>query len=233
MGTRPIDIANKLEISTSALRHYESWGIVPPVERASNGYRLYTEEHIAYFECIRAMYPAFGMELVRNVMMKLQRNELDDALWLVNEQQARLHQDKTIAEKTVRVLESEELDKLEPKGKVKWMTIGEVSTETGVPSSAIRHWEKEGLLSLPRDAENGYRKFNRVQFRQILMIRTLRSSHHPLDMIRHVLAELEQNDVDQARRIARESLTYLNHLNHNQVKGVHYLYTLCRTIGLL
>ncbi|MFC7440523.1 MerR family transcriptional regulator [Laceyella putida] len=56
------------------------------------------------------------------------------------------------------------------------MAIGEVSTLTGVSSSAIRHWENERLISLPRDQVNGYRKFNRTQIRQIQMIRILRSA---------------------------------------------------------
>jgi len=61
LTVRPIDIARKLNISTSALRHYEDWGIIPPVERGANGYRVYTEVHVAYFECIRAMNAGFGM----------------------------------------------------------------------------------------------------------------------------------------------------------------------------
>ncbi|GAE05615.1 transcriptional regulator, MerR family [Paenibacillus sp. JCM 10914] len=39
---KPIEIAKELHISTSALRHYESWGVVPAPERDKNGYRLYT-----------------------------------------------------------------------------------------------------------------------------------------------------------------------------------------------
>ena len=34
---RGIEIAKKLNISTSALRHYESWGLVPKVEGSKDG----------------------------------------------------------------------------------------------------------------------------------------------------------------------------------------------------
>ncbi len=34
-----IEIAKKMNISTSALGHYESWGLIPKVVRAENGYR--------------------------------------------------------------------------------------------------------------------------------------------------------------------------------------------------
>ena len=62
-----IQIAKKLNISTSALRHYESWGLIPKIER-KNGYRIYTKEHEAYFQCIRALNAGFGMDLVKRVM---------------------------------------------------------------------------------------------------------------------------------------------------------------------
>ncbi len=110
---RPIDIARRLNISTSTLRNYESLGLVPPVPRAANGYRVYTEEHVAYFECIRAMIPGFGIPITREVVRKLQKQEVDEALWLVNEQQALLHREKVLTEKTIRLLETDELDKLE------------------------------------------------------------------------------------------------------------------------
>lgn len=233
MTIRPIDIARKLNISTSALRHYEDWGIVPPIERAPNGYRIYTDEHIAYFECIRAMLPGYGMGLTSDTMRKLQRGEVDEVLWKVKEAQADLHREKTIADKTVQILETQALDNLDSKGKRKWMTIGEVSAETTIPSSAIRHWEKMGLLTIARDQENGYRKFNSTHLRQILLIRTLRSAVYSLDVINQVIQEVDHNRVDQARKIARDSLQYLNQLNQDQFRGAHYLYRLCRQLKLI
>lgn len=64
-------IATKSNISTSALKHYEAWGLIPTVERASNGYRIYTQEHESYFQCIRALKSGFGMDLVKEVMPRI------------------------------------------------------------------------------------------------------------------------------------------------------------------
>jgi DNA-binding transcriptional MerR regulator len=91
---RPAEIANQLGISTSSLRNYEAKGIVPPANRASNGYRVYTKEHAAYFACIVAMSPGFGMEITSAVLTHLQRRELGPALWLINDAQAATHEDK-------------------------------------------------------------------------------------------------------------------------------------------
>lgn len=233
MSIRPIDIARKLNISTSALRHYGEWGIVPAPERAANGYRLYTEEHLAYFECIRAMNAGFGMQVTKDVMMKIQNKETEDAFWLVNEQQARLHHNKMIAEKTVQILGSIELDDANAKHRRKWMTIGEVSKETQIPSTTIRHWEKMGLLDVSRDNDNGYRKFNRSHVRKVLIIGTLRAAVYSLEVIKQVIEELDGHNVEQARQIARDSLKYLNYLNQARIKGIHTLYRLCNVLKLI
>lgn len=80
---RPIDIVKKLNVSTSSLRSYEARGIVPPTEQLSSGYRVYTERHVAYFECIVAMSPGIGMEITSTVLKKLQLKELYSALWII------------------------------------------------------------------------------------------------------------------------------------------------------
>ncbi|WP_127580130.1 MerR family transcriptional regulator [Paenibacillus koleovorans] len=234
MKARPIDIARKLHISTSTLRHYEAWGLVPPIERAANGYRIYTEEHIAYFESIRAMYPAFGMDVVRQAMHSLMRGDADAALWAVNEAQAKLRQDKVMADKTIQLLESSVLDHVEETGGTgKWMSIGEVAAETNIPGSAIRHWEKEGLIAPGRDPDNGYRRFNRAHLRQLLLIRTLRTAVYSLEVIKQVLEEIERQDVEHARQTVRDTLQYLNKLNQAQCRGIHYLYKQCGVLRLL
>src|SRR5690554_4587524 len=178
---RPIDIAKKLTITTSALRHYESWGIIPIVERGDNGYRIYTEVHVAYFECIRAMQTGFGMDVVRKVMKLMLYNKVKEACWLVNEVQVNLHHEKRSVEQALQVLEVEvlehkKLDTYPSKlSKKEWYSIGEAAKELGVAHSTIRHWEKEGLIEPHRDVESGYRNYSRADLRKLLVIRTLRT----------------------------------------------------------
>ncbi|MFD1953324.1 MerR family transcriptional regulator [Paenibacillus thailandensis] len=226
MSVRPIDIARKLQISTSALRHYEEWGIIPPVERGPNGYRLYTETHVAYFECIRAMSAGFGMGTTADALRLLLKGEVDSALWIVNKAQADLHKEKLQAEKTIQALDMKELDHVDARGRKRWMTIGEVAKEAMVPTSAIRHWEKMGLLSVSRNGSNGYRTFSPTQIRQILIIATLRTAVWSLDTIKEVIRELDYNNLEQARRIAKDSLAYLNAVNRSRMRGIRCLYRL-------
>ncbi|MFD2831128.1 MerR family DNA-binding transcriptional regulator [Corticicoccus populi] len=99
---RGIEIAKKLNISTSALKHYESWGLVPKVEREKNGYRIYTSEHEAYFQCIRALNAGFGMDLVKKVIPLIINGKIHDALWLINKAQVDLYTEKKSSTKNSR-----------------------------------------------------------------------------------------------------------------------------------
>lgn len=142
---KPIELARELHISTSALRHYESWGVVPSPDRSANGYRLYTKVHLAYFRCLRAMFPGFGFTTTYEVLRNIQNADTDAAFWLVNKEQADLQHEKATADQTLELLKNLELPTVANNKLKKHMTIGETATFTGVSKSAIRHWEKEGL----------------------------------------------------------------------------------------
>lgn len=234
---RPIDIAQKLNITTSALRHYESWGIIPEVERGENGYRIYTEVHVAYFECIRAMHTGFGMDVVRKVMKLMLENKMKEACWLINEVKVNLHHEKRSVEQALEVLEvevkeHERLDMYPSKlSKKKWYSIGEAAKELGVAHSTIRHWEKEGLIEPHRDAESGYRKYSRADLRKLLVIRTLRTAVYSLDIVRDVLAEIDHHNMAHALKLAQDSLIHIDNLIVEQLRGSYYLYKLYEAIN--
>lgn len=221
-----IEIAKKLNISTSALRHYEAWGLVPFVERAANGYRIYTKEHEAYFQCIRAMYAGFGMDLIREVMPRIIRGEKLDALWLINKAQVNLHAEKETVQRTVEMLDLKELNDLTKYHHNNSFTIGEVAEEANVSASAIRHWEKEGLIKPERQQKSGYRIYGPSDIRKVLIIRTVQRVVYSLDTVREVLSELDKHNVAQAKEIALKSLQYIDYALVEQVRGIAYLQNL-------
>lgn len=223
---KPSDIAKKLDVSTSALRHYEKWGIVPPPERKSNGYRIYTEEHLAYFQCIRAMYPGFGMATVRKTMPLLQQEKFTEALWEINKIQAELYQKKQQAMQALEILKPEQMEDFLKKRSKKWYTIGEVEREIEVPATTIRHWEMEGLITPRRHPDNGYRQYSQEDVRQLLIIRTVQSSVFFLETVREVLDKIDQQSFEKAREITEDSLAYMDYQIEQQLRGAYYLYNL-------
>ncbi len=226
MELKPIDIARKLDVGTSALRHYEEWGIVPKALRKQNGYRVYTKEHEAYFQCIRAMYHGFGMATVRKIMPMIQQNNFTEALWEVNAIQSDLYQRKQQATKALEILKPENMQSFLEKRNKKWYTIGEVEKEIEVPASTLRHWEKEQLINPARDPESGYRMYNREDIRRLLIIKTVQSSVYLLDIVREVLEKINQHSLTEARKITMDSLAYMDYQIEQQLRGAHYLYIL-------
>jgi len=226
MELSPIDIAKNLDVGTSALRHYEKWGIVPEAIRKANGYRIYTEEHEAYFQCIRAMYHGFGMAVVRKIMPMIQQNKFTSALWEVNKAQADLFQRKEQATKALEILKPENMQRFMDKRNKEWYTIGEVEKEIEVPATTLRHWEKEGLIKPDRDPESGYRMYNHEDIRRLLIIRTVQSSVYLLDSVREVMEKINRHSISEARKITMDSLAYMDNKIEQQLRGAHYLYTL-------
>jgi DNA-binding transcriptional MerR regulator len=230
---KPIEIARELQISTSALRHYESWGVVPAPARSDNGYRQYTKVHLAYFRCLRAMFPAFGVALTCEVLRCIQRADMDKAFWMVNKEQAHLQQEKVAADQTLELLQDLHLP-LMPNRKLKHhMTIGEAASFAGVTTSAIRHWEKEGLLTPERDPENGYRLFTPLHLRKILLIRTLRSTVYFLQNMREIVDAVEHHSIEQAKKVTQKAILSIHERNRGQFRGVHALVELCKVLELI
>ncbi|MBS4210041.1 TioE family transcriptional regulator [Bacillus sp. FJAT-50079] len=230
---KPIEIARALQISTSALRHYESWGVVPAPERAENGYRLYTPVHLAYFRCLRAMFPGFGFSVTYEVLRHVQNNQIDQAFWLVNEEQAKLHHEKKSADQTLTLLQDPKLDLLNDEKLKPLMTIGDVAAITNVQPSAIRHWEKEGLVTPERNPENGYRLYTPVHVRQILLIRTLRKTIYFLEHMKEIVHAVEHQSIEKAKKVTEQALMSIHQRNRQQFNGVHQLVALCTEIELI
>jgi len=72
-----------------------------------------------------------------------------------------------------------------------WLTIGEVATRTGVAASALRYYEREGLMAADRTA-GGQRRYHREVLRRVAFIRIAQRVGLTLDEIRTALASLPQ-----------------------------------------
>jgi MerR family redox-sensitive transcriptional activator SoxR len=66
------------------------------------------------------------------------------------------------------------------------LTIGELSARSGVPASALRFYEREGLIHSRRTSGN-QRRYHRTTLRRVAFIRASQSVGIPLAQIREVL----------------------------------------------
>lgn len=67
------------------------------------------------------------------------------------------------------------------------MNISQLESRTGITKQNIRFYEKRGLLSPRRNAENNYRKYTEADIRTLQVIKVLRKLDMPIDEIALVL----------------------------------------------
>src|SRR5260221_9684395 len=84
------------------------------------------------------------------------------------------------------------------------LSIGEVAERTGVAVSAMRYYEKEGLLS-SRRSDGGQRRYHRDVLRRVAFIRVAQRVGLTLEEIRAALATLPAGPTPPKADLARLS----------------------------
>lgn len=102
--------------------------------------------------------------------------------------------------------------------------IKAITKMTGLTSKTLRHWEAVGLLSPVRD-QNDYRLYSEQDIAQIFYIMSLRKLDLPLDQIKNILSEDQEEKETLRQHLTRlnEQLEHLEklieHLSHKLEKG--------------
>ena len=87
------------------------------------------------------------------------------------------------------------------------LTIGEVSTRSGVAPSALRFYEAEGLISARR-SEGNQRRYDRAMLRRIAFIQAGRAAGIPLERIHAALETLPKDRPPTSRDWQRLSRSW-------------------------
>lgn len=229
MQLRPIDIARKLKVSTTMLRHYEEFGMIPEVLRSPSGYRIFTEEHVAYFACIREMMHGFTLTEIAHMLQPVMEHRIDDALWMANNAQVTLLNDKFVCENIrKRFLQKRKRMTLD-----KEFTIDAVSKATGIIPSTIRYWDNIGLISANRRTDNNYRTFTQKNIDEVLIIQALklamraRGERYAVEQIRKTMEQFDFDNSNYIATIVTSIESHLSMLNRAQIRSISALYQLC------
>ena len=233
MEYRPIDIARKLNISTSTLRVYEDMEIIPPVKRTESGYRVFTQVHIDYFTCIRTMIKGYSLAFTGDLLKEYMKGNKDKALWMITKSQADLYNEKIRLERVgINLLENlNDKSKNLKEDKNKLMTINEISKITDVKITTIRHWANIGLIKSARGEESNYRLFKEDQIKEILIIHALKYSlkvkynYYNMEILKEELNNFKYNESNTRDLIENINL-YLDKVNLETIKSISAFYEL-------
>ncbi|MBD8025039.1 MerR family DNA-binding transcriptional regulator [Ureibacillus sp. Re31] len=216
----PKQIANALNVSTTTLRRYEEQDLIPVVPRTDSNHRFYKSIHFQAFATIRALLKGYDIPIVYEVMRMIKNSRFAKALWLVNEQQFHIQVEKQRVEEILTMIQNTELTQYKKVKLNEWMSIGEAAKIAGVNTSAIRHWENEGLVHSERNKENGYRMFSIPELRKILIISSLRKTVYYIENMKILLNDLDTGNYDKIERSFQVALENLNNKLLLQLKGI-------------
>ncbi|HDR8061426.1 MerR family transcriptional regulator [Bacillus thuringiensis] len=219
----PKQIANVLNVSTTTLRRYEEQNLIPVVPRTESNHRFYTSIHFQAFITIRALLKGYDIPIVYKVMRMIKNVKFEEALWLINEQQFNIQVEKKRVEEILNMIRNADFTKYKNVELNERMSIGEAANIAGVNTSAIRHWEHEGLVHSERNKENGYRMFPISELRKILVISSLRKTVYYIENMKSLLDDLETLHYGKIERSFQLALENLNNQLLLQFKGIEEL----------
>ncbi|MCM2578696.1 redox-sensitive transcriptional activator SoxR [Streptomyces meridianus] len=92
------------------------------------------------------------------------------------------------------------------------LTIGELSRRSGVPASALRFYERQGLIHSRRTSGN-QRRYHRTTLRRIAFLRASQSVGMPLSVIGEVLGFLPEDTAPTREMWATASECWTKEIN--------------------
>ena len=196
------DVAKIIGIHPNTVRLYEEWGLLPPVERKPNGYRIFTDFHI---EQLRLARLAFQIEVLQNGLRKkivlmvktAATKDFDAALSLTEEYRKQLRQERANAEEAICI--AKQLLRGVTEENTHFLKRKEVSDYLDISMDTLRNWEMNGLLAVKRK-QNGYRVYTDEDIKQLKIIRSLRCAGYSLEAILRMLQQLSKNPSTDIRK---------------------------------
>lgn len=90
------------------------------------------------------------------------------------------------------------------------MTIGEVAKTIGIASTALRFYERDGLLTPSSRSKSGYRLYNQQSLERLRFIRAAQSIGFTLDDIRTLLQLDEKTSCKNVQKLIETRLQEVN-----------------------
>jgi DNA-binding transcriptional MerR regulator len=203
---RTLDIARAVGVHPNTVRLYEAWGLLPPIPRAPNGYRLYNESHVDQMRLARlAMRITWLGGAIRKLALSVVycgaegdlSGSLERALALQDLIRAEIDHAQAAADVLERWAQgSDPLDE-----HIAPMTIGQVAQLLSVTPDMLRNWERNGLLSVPRSPQNQYRQYGAVEIDRLRVIRALRKAGYSIMAILRLMMVFDQGQRGNLRRV--------------------------------
>jgi DNA-binding transcriptional MerR regulator len=199
------EIANAVGVHPNTVRLYEEWNLIQPVPRTSSGYRMFSESHLDQMKLARmAMnFTWMGGEIRKTAYEMVYcgaEGDLGGALEIAYHLRVQIQAELAQAEAAADFLENwAQGSAVDSKAKPR--RIGEVAKLLNITTDRLRNWERNGLISVPRNPINGYRFYRTREIGRLRVIRALCQARYSQMAILRMLMVLDQGEIKDLRQI--------------------------------
>ena len=177
-------LAKAVGLHPNTIRLYESWGWLGKAIRQKNGYRQFAHKHLLQLRLLQQLFRG-GMgnrqlrANARKIVSLVAKDELHKAKDLLQVRESMVRREKRQAEEAVAVIEGGERQ-ADFDGH---LSIKKVAEKLDVSHDTLYTWERNGLLKVPKDEDNGYRRYGPFEIERLLLIRLLRQVGYSISAI--------------------------------------------------
>ncbi|MRR28874.1 MerR family DNA-binding transcriptional regulator [bacterium] len=205
---RTSDLARAVGIHPNTVMRYIDWGLIPPVERTPAGYRIYTQHHLDCLRLARLVYSSYypGKALRTSATGMIESAVADD--WADALEQGRKHlanveTEIERAESTVTLLENW-ANRTVHQGdnqRSQSLTIGQACEKLDVTHDVLRNWERNGLIRIPRDPANGYRRIGEAELERLRIIRLLSQAGYSMMAMLRMFIQFDRGELNNLGQV--------------------------------
>ena len=200
---RTSDVAEAVGVHPNTVRMYEEWRFLPPIPRSAGNYRMFTEAHIDQMRMARAIlhwpYPG-GKKLVVDLVRQAANGDLGGALEKAYIYLGRVKAEIAHAETSADLLEQWAAG-MAVESTARALSMTEVAELLNVTKDAMRNWERNGLLTVPRNPKNNYRLYSAREIARLRVIRMLRQAGYSMMAILRMLLEFDEGHTADLRKV--------------------------------
>ncbi|HVO44214.1 MAG TPA: MerR family transcriptional regulator, partial [Aggregatilineales bacterium] len=167
-----------------------------PVQRGANGYRFFTQKHLDCMRVARMIYTATypGKAIRLSASKILQRAVADD--WGGALERGYVHlpfvQSERVQAETAAMLLERWAAGMAADATEQPMQIGQVAHLLGISIDVLLNWEPNGLITIPRHANNWYRAYGPAEISRLRVIRMLARAGYSQMAILRMLLQLDR-----------------------------------------
>jgi DNA-binding transcriptional MerR regulator len=222
------DIARKTDIHPNTVRFYERIGLISSVPREENRYRLFNNKHLYQVMVLRCVFlDDWPGENIRKASIKIidamKSWELEATRKYTEEYVQVINKEYEKAIEAIRILKQwSDQGVVKESGEI--YSRSEAATVVGVTPEALRNWERNGLIDIPRVGKNRSRIYGRKEMERLKIIYMLRQSRYSMSAIHRCLNKLDNG-------YSEEALEALHNPNEEDIvwTGDHWLYVIQKT----